>query len=196
EQEVWQEITSNGLEYHPIYDTGLPRLSCVYCVLAGPDWLILATRVCFALELPLPETYAALERRIGHSFNQNFTLNAVIAAAACLTHSTGPSHGAAATPCDSTSGRPPPTSTSQPSPPRPPSPDPTPPALTAYSRNEPSHDQPPDRNADRPAGDRLPPRPHSYPRIARGAGQRPRLHLRRASRPHAGPQARQNGPLP
>ncbi|MCZ1012066.1 phosphoadenosine phosphosulfate reductase family protein [Streptomyces lydicus] len=84
EQEVWREIASNGLEYHPIYDTGLPRLSCVYCVLAGTDWLILATRVCFALELPLPEIYAALERRIGHSFKQDVSLNAIIAAARML----------------------------------------------------------------------------------------------------------------
>jgi hypothetical protein len=90
EQEVWQEIAANGLEYHPIYDTGLPRLSCVYCVLAGPDWLILATRVCFALELPLPETYAALERGIGHSFKQDFTLNAIIAAARMLDALDGP----------------------------------------------------------------------------------------------------------
>ncbi|MFF8617066.1 phosphoadenosine phosphosulfate reductase family protein [Streptomyces sp. NPDC015350] len=90
EREVWQEIAANGLEYHPIYDTGLPRLSCVYCVLAGPDWLILATRVCFALELSLPETYAALERRVGHSFKQDFTLNAIIAAARMLDALDGP----------------------------------------------------------------------------------------------------------
>lgn len=90
ELEVWQEIASNCLEYHPIYDTGLPRLSCVYCVLAGPNWLILATRVCFALELSLPETYAALERRIGHSFKQDFTLNAIIAAARMLDALDGP----------------------------------------------------------------------------------------------------------
>ncbi|MFJ5952602.1 phosphoadenosine phosphosulfate reductase family protein [Streptomyces noursei] len=90
EQDVWQDIASNGLEYHPIYDTGLERLSCVYCVLAGPDWLILATRVCFALELPHPETFAALERRIGHSFKQDFTLNAIIAAARMLDALDGP----------------------------------------------------------------------------------------------------------
>ncbi|MFJ3658254.1 phosphoadenosine phosphosulfate reductase family protein [Streptomyces nigra] len=90
EQEVWQDITSNGLEYHPIYDTGLERLSCVYCVLAGPEWLILATRVCFALELPHPQTFAELERRIGHSFKQDFTLNAIIAAARMLDALDGP----------------------------------------------------------------------------------------------------------
>ncbi|WP_317447584.1 hypothetical protein [Streptomyces collinus] len=44
EQEVRQEIASNGLEYHPIYDTGLERLSCVYCVLAGPEWLGVITQ--------------------------------------------------------------------------------------------------------------------------------------------------------
>ncbi|MEU3877645.1 phosphoadenosine phosphosulfate reductase family protein [Streptomyces sp. NPDC029704] len=90
EQEVWQDIASNGLEYHPIYDTGLERLSCVYCVLAGPDWLILATRLCFALELPHPQTFAELERRIGHSFKQDFTLNAIIAAARMLDALDGP----------------------------------------------------------------------------------------------------------
>ncbi|MET9110533.1 phosphoadenosine phosphosulfate reductase family protein [Streptomyces zhihengii] len=90
EQEVWQDIASNGLEYHPIYDTGLERLSCVYCVLAGPEWLILATRVCFALELPHPQTFAELERRIGHSFKQDFTLSSIIAAARMLDALDGP----------------------------------------------------------------------------------------------------------
>ncbi|MFB6985561.1 hypothetical protein [Streptomyces sp. NPDC056304] len=46
--------------------------------------------MCFALELPLPETYAALERRIGHSFKQDFTLNAIIAAARMLDALDGP----------------------------------------------------------------------------------------------------------
>jgi 3'-phosphoadenosine 5'-phosphosulfate sulfotransferase (PAPS reductase)/FAD synthetase len=90
EREVWQEIARNGLEYHPIYDTGLPRLSCVYCVLAGPDWLILATRVCFALGLPHPEIYTALERRIDHRFKQDYSLNAIVAAARMLDALDGP----------------------------------------------------------------------------------------------------------
>ncbi|MCX4826362.1 hypothetical protein OG883_42740 [Streptomyces sp. NBC_01142] len=46
--------------------------------------------MCFALELPLPETYAALERRIGHRFKQDFTLNAIIAAARMLDALDGP----------------------------------------------------------------------------------------------------------
>ncbi|WP_327411349.1 phosphoadenosine phosphosulfate reductase family protein (plasmid) [Streptomyces sp. NBC_01281] len=90
ELQVWQEIAANNLEYHPIYDTGLDRLSCVYCVLAGAEWLILATRVCFALELQQPEIYGRLERRIGHSFKQDFSLNAIIAAARMLDALDGP----------------------------------------------------------------------------------------------------------
>ncbi|MEU9416074.1 hypothetical protein [Streptomyces sp. NPDC048272] len=65
----------------------MPRLSCV---LAGPDWLVLATRVCFALELPHPELYAALERRINHSFKQNLTIGGIIAAARMLDALDGP----------------------------------------------------------------------------------------------------------
>ncbi|MDQ0847772.1 phosphoadenosine phosphosulfate reductase family protein [Streptomyces sp. V1I6] len=82
--EVWEEIAAEGLEYHPIYDTLLPRLSCVYCVLAGPDALVLATRACFALGLSLPTTYVALEQRIGHTFKQDLRLSAVVAAARML----------------------------------------------------------------------------------------------------------------
>lgn len=82
--DVWEEIASEGLEYHPIYDTLLPRLSCVYCVLAGPDALVLATRACFALGLSLPTTYVALEQRIGHTFKQDLRLSAVVAAARML----------------------------------------------------------------------------------------------------------------
>ncbi|MDQ1013181.1 hypothetical protein QFZ82_007666 [Streptomyces sp. V4I23] len=53
----------------------------MYCVLAGPDALVLATRACFALGLSLPTTYVALEQRIGHTFKQDLRLSAVVAAA-------------------------------------------------------------------------------------------------------------------
>ncbi|MFJ5817284.1 hypothetical protein ACIQGT_25810 [Streptomyces sp. NPDC093108] len=92
ELEVWQEHRQQRPGVPPIYDTGLERLSCVYCFLAGPEWLILATRVCFALELPHPRTFAELERRIGHSFKQDFTLNAIIAAARMLDALDGAHH--------------------------------------------------------------------------------------------------------
>ena len=64
------------------------NISSVETVESAPS--ILATRVCFALELSHPETFAALERRIGHSFKQDFTLNGIIAAARMLDALDGP----------------------------------------------------------------------------------------------------------
>ncbi|MFE8941022.1 phosphoadenosine phosphosulfate reductase family protein [Streptomyces sp. NPDC007872] len=90
DSQVWQEIADNVLEYHPIYDTGLQRLSCVYCILAGPDWLVLATRICFALGMPHPDLYTELERRIDHSFKQDLTLGGVVAAARMIDALDGP----------------------------------------------------------------------------------------------------------
>ena len=90
ESDVWQEIADQGLEYHPCYDAGLERLSCVYCVLAGLDWLVLATRVAFALNLPHPELYVDLERRIGHTFKNGVTLGGIVAAARMLDALDGP----------------------------------------------------------------------------------------------------------
>lgn len=34
DREVWQEIATHGLDYHPVYDALILRLSCVFCVLA------------------------------------------------------------------------------------------------------------------------------------------------------------------
>ncbi|WP_307717530.1 aldehyde dehydrogenase [Streptomyces sp. V4I23] len=59
---VWEEIAAEGLEYPPIYDTLLPRLSCVYCVLASPDALLLATPSMLRSRPSLPTTYVALEQ--------------------------------------------------------------------------------------------------------------------------------------
>ncbi|MFF4344735.1 phosphoadenosine phosphosulfate reductase family protein [Kitasatospora sp. NPDC001540] len=88
--EVWQEISEHGLEYHPIYDTGLERLSCAYCILAPEAALVLATRVCFALGLSIPTVYVELERRIGHTFKPGQTLAGVVAAARMLDALDGP----------------------------------------------------------------------------------------------------------
>ncbi|GAA4981337.1 hypothetical protein GCM10025734_01640 [Kitasatospora paranensis] len=88
--DVWSEISDNGLEYHPIYDAGLERLSCAYCILAPDAALVLATRVCFALGLPIPTVYVDLERRIGHTFKPDQTLAGVVAAARMLDALDGP----------------------------------------------------------------------------------------------------------
>ncbi|MFB8290188.1 phosphoadenosine phosphosulfate reductase domain-containing protein [Kitasatospora purpeofusca] len=88
--EVWQEIRDQGLEYHPVYDCGLDRLSCVYCVIAPEAALILATRACFALGLTAPQVYTDLERRIGHTFKPGVTLGGIVAAARMIDALDGP----------------------------------------------------------------------------------------------------------
>lgn len=81
ETAVWQTIADETLEYHPAYDALMPRLSCVFCVLAGYDVLVRAVRLCWALELPLPEQYTDLEARIGHRFKDQYSLADVVAEA-------------------------------------------------------------------------------------------------------------------
>ncbi|MFE9007504.1 phosphoadenosine phosphosulfate reductase family protein [Streptomyces sp. NPDC007875] len=88
--EVWQEIAAEGLEYHPTYDALIPRLSCVFCVLAGFSVLVRAVRLCWALGLSLPERYEELEARIGHRFKEQYSLADVIKEAARIEAEEGP----------------------------------------------------------------------------------------------------------
>ncbi|MFB7896029.1 phosphoadenosine phosphosulfate reductase family protein [Streptomyces xiamenensis] len=90
ERDVWKEIADNRLEYHQVYDSLLPRLSCVFCVLAGERWLIRAARVCFALGMDAPEVWTALEAKIEHSFKQKSSLASIIAEARRLDEEEGP----------------------------------------------------------------------------------------------------------
>ena len=39
---VWDYIRGNDLEYHPAYDHGMSRLSCVFCVMANRNDLMIA----------------------------------------------------------------------------------------------------------------------------------------------------------
>ena len=64
EAQVWDLIRSKGLPYHYAYDLGMPRLSCVFCVLAPKEALLLGGYHNRAL---LAE-YVAVEERIGHTF--------------------------------------------------------------------------------------------------------------------------------
>ncbi|MGW7465406.1 hypothetical protein ACWGJT_12050 [Streptomyces xantholiticus] len=57
----------------------MPRLSCVFCVLAGFSVLVRAVRLCWALGLPLPEKYSDLEARISHRFKEQYSLADVVA---------------------------------------------------------------------------------------------------------------------
>ena len=77
EAEVWQTIARSGVPYHPAYAAGMPRLSCVFCVLAGRKELVLAAK----LNPRLAREYAQLEARIGHTFKADLSMAEIVAAA-------------------------------------------------------------------------------------------------------------------
>jgi 3'-phosphoadenosine 5'-phosphosulfate sulfotransferase (PAPS reductase)/FAD synthetase len=67
ETQVWNLIHENSLPYHYAYDLGMPRLSCVFCIFAPKEALLLAgyhNRTLLA-------EYVAVEQRIGHQFQHN-----------------------------------------------------------------------------------------------------------------------------
>lgn len=68
--QVWEVIKASGVRWHPAYDKGMPRLSCVFCVFAPKDALVIAGR-----ENPeLLAKYVALEAEIGHTFRHGFSI--------------------------------------------------------------------------------------------------------------------------
>lgn len=67
---VWSTIRVSGVEYHPAYDLGMPRLSCVFCVFAPVSALIIAGRH----NPELLQDYIAAENRMGHTFRQDFAI--------------------------------------------------------------------------------------------------------------------------
>lgn len=75
EDEVWETIRRSGLRHHPAYDAGMPRLSCVFCVLAGDRELVLAAR----LNPELAQEYVAVEARIGHTFKADRSMADIVA---------------------------------------------------------------------------------------------------------------------
>ncbi|WP_445517281.1 phosphoadenosine phosphosulfate reductase domain-containing protein [Streptomyces sp. NEAU-174] len=80
DEQVWQQIADSGLPYSPVYDAGMRRLSCSFCVLASEEDLVCAAR----LRPRMADEYAALEARIGHSFKADLTMADVVAQARTL----------------------------------------------------------------------------------------------------------------
>jgi len=75
--DVWARIRASGVEHHPAYDLGMPRLSCSFCVLASKPALVLA-----AQQRPdLAAEYAAAEVRMDHRFRMGLSMAEIIAAA-------------------------------------------------------------------------------------------------------------------
>ncbi len=70
EAKVWDVIKSNGLPYHQAYDYGMPRLSCVFCVFASKDALIIAGKH----NPELLDEYCEIEKEINHDFKNGFKI--------------------------------------------------------------------------------------------------------------------------
>lgn len=68
--EVWECIRQSGVPHHEAYDLGMPRLSCVFCVFAPRDALVIAGRA----NPELLNTYIETERKIGHTFRKEFPI--------------------------------------------------------------------------------------------------------------------------
>ncbi|MGW2841923.1 phosphoadenosine phosphosulfate reductase domain-containing protein [Streptomyces sp. NPDC001493] len=85
-EEVWAEIARSGLPYSPVYDWGMSRLSCSFCVLASESDLTLASRL-------RPEKAAEmveLEEYVGHSFKQNLSIAEIVRRGAAAEAASGP----------------------------------------------------------------------------------------------------------
>ena len=73
ETQVWDSIKESGIEHHPAYDLGMPRLSCIFCIFAPKAALILAGQH----NPELLEEYCQVEREIGHAFKQGLKIQEV-----------------------------------------------------------------------------------------------------------------------
>lgn len=78
EHQVWARIRASGVEHHPAYDLGMPRLSCRFCILASESALVRSAQ----LNPELAAAYVRLEQRIGHRFRSDLSMADVVARAA------------------------------------------------------------------------------------------------------------------
>lgn len=72
-QKVWKVIKLFKLPYHWAYDLGMPRLSCVFCIFAPFDALVIAGMH----NRELLDKYIAVEDEIQHTFRHQFSLREV-----------------------------------------------------------------------------------------------------------------------
>jgi 3'-phosphoadenosine 5'-phosphosulfate sulfotransferase (PAPS reductase)/FAD synthetase len=68
--EVWARIKESGVEHHPAYDKGMPRLSCILCPLASFSANVMGA----FLNPDLADEYVGVEDRIGHKYTPTFTI--------------------------------------------------------------------------------------------------------------------------
>jgi 3'-phosphoadenosine 5'-phosphosulfate sulfotransferase (PAPS reductase)/FAD synthetase len=72
--EVWADVWSSGVRYHPVYDQGMPRLSCCFCIYMPKPALVLAAK----LMPDLAREYAAVEQEVGFTFRKELPMAEVI----------------------------------------------------------------------------------------------------------------------
>lgn len=83
---VWREIADSGLPYHPAYDWGNRRLSCVFCVLGCVSDLVNGAR-----RMPgLAAAYAEQEIAVEADFKHGLSMAEIIRRAAELDAEHGP----------------------------------------------------------------------------------------------------------
>jgi 3'-phosphoadenosine 5'-phosphosulfate sulfotransferase (PAPS reductase)/FAD synthetase len=77
-EQVWDCIRESGVEHHPAYDLGMPRLSCIFCIFAPEAALQLAGKH----NPDLLAEYVRVEQKIGHDFREGFQIAQIQAALA------------------------------------------------------------------------------------------------------------------
>lgn len=89
EADVFAACRASGAPMHPAYAAGLPRASCVFCIYAPRDALIVSGRANSTNSTLLSEM-AAVEREIGHDFKHHLPLAEVARDIAAGTLPNGP----------------------------------------------------------------------------------------------------------
>lgn len=70
---VWDVIKESGVRHHPVYDHGMPRLSCCFCILASREAHLLAGK----LNPELLKEFVRVEKKTGHTFTMAHSLEDV-----------------------------------------------------------------------------------------------------------------------
>jgi 3'-phosphoadenosine 5'-phosphosulfate sulfotransferase (PAPS reductase)/FAD synthetase len=73
-ERVWSDVKASGVRHHPVYDQGMPRLSCCFCIYMPKPALVLAAK----LTPGLAREYAKVEEEVGYSFRKELPMAEVI----------------------------------------------------------------------------------------------------------------------
>lgn len=69
-KQVWDTIKASGVPSHVAYSYGMPRLSCMFCIFASRDALMIAG----SKNPELLAEYVKVESEIGHTFRKGFKI--------------------------------------------------------------------------------------------------------------------------